>query len=624
VKHSLTVRILLLHFFTLALPLYIMTSIFFERFYVDAVQKARDELREVVEYKKYAFSALLPISPQALQDIAYFLSENKHEMRKQIRALNASGEQASLAVLQLPVTETGTYALLDERQLFGLKEFESGGGIEEILTKGQAQFIRYITLPGQPPALLFFLGKVIEKNKKLLGILLASVGVDQSIDELLQADKNTLSLALLNQYSVILAASDPRLEGQYFDPISEAIRTQLIDSGALGTLQLATKPLTPVAVHKVGFYDFLFQGKTYLGYRTHNTEPGFMLMAFLPKSALFFTALKQYIWIYVTYIIVLITGIVLAHFFSRWMTRPLSQLSQVMGEAHEGNLRARFEPHAFGFEINRLGQLFNNTLEALVKNIKQAEEERVKKETYSQEIAIGREVQKKLLSTHVTEKHNLELASLYVQAEDVGGDFYCAESLESNRIWMAVGDAAGKGVSSCLYSLSIRSLIRSYMSLQPDLGQVLETTNKVFIEQTGDTGMFVTVLAGLFDCQTSMLSYYSCGHLPGIIRHKDGALRMLEHSGMALGLIESSRVVPDQLQLTPGDLVLFYTKGLVEGVNDKNQFFSIQRLKDLLQQRKWITANEVIEGLNKEYHDFIGDVEQQDEVVILAFRILGD
>lgn len=201
------------------------------------------------------------------------------------------------------------------------------------------------------------------------------------------------------------------------------------------------------------------------------------------------------------------------------------------------------------------------------------------------------------------------------------GIFYCVESHQAGHYWLVVGDAAGKGISSCLYSLVVRSLIRSYGILYNDVGKVLSETNNAFLEQTGDSGMFVTALMGEYDASSGVFSYYSCGHTPGLIKRQDGAIELLAHSGMALGLLESTEYQVDQVKLGVGDTVIFFTSGLIGGVNEKNQYFSEKRLRELLQQRKWISSQEIVNGLVSEYQAFIGSASQEAEVVIVTMQI---
>ncbi|MBS0623600.1 MAG: SpoIIE family protein phosphatase [Verrucomicrobia bacterium] len=622
-RKSLTFRIFLAHFFILALPLYLATCVFFQHFYLRALKSARLDLTEMVQYKSLAFDALESISTQALYDTVYLLGNSMEQIKQQVSELNATGGMTTLSVLQLPITFEGNYTFLNE-QLYGMKEFIGGGGVEQVLMKGTAKFIRYVTPASlREPILLFFVGQLIEKQNNAIGVLLASANIQQSTNKLLsQGDPEYVSLALLNQNSVVLASTNPAFEGQYFESIPLDIKERLQASGSLGNLTLAEHHIKQDPTGDKGFYDFVFQNRKFLAYRSHNPDLGFSLVAFIPKDALFMLAIRQFLWIYIAYFIVLVTGILLAYFISRWISKPLQELSYVMGQAHEGNLQARFRSQTLGYEFNKLGYLFNKTLETLLHNIKQAEEERLKKETYLREVEFGREVQKNLLSIRVPKNDTFELASIYLQAKDVGGDFYCAEQLESGKIWLAVGDAAGKGISSCLYSLAVRSLMRSYSRLYEDIEETLHLTNRCFLEQTADTGMFVTTLVGIFDPQTYFLTYYSCGHVPGIVKHKDGSITILEHSGMALGLLETDVFHADKIKLSKDDVVIFYTKGLVEAVNEKNQYFSHRRVKELLQQRKWMSAQEIVNGLNLEYQQFIADLQQEDEVVVLAFKIL--
>lgn len=574
-KRSLAQRILAFHFLVLALPLYVATCLFFERFYHHAIDAAYARLQGVVQSRHIALEA--PLSEVGLQDILFFLSDDPKQFVQQLAAL-----PGQFMMLSLPTQVGDPYPVLGKSNT---QVFMSGGEIEAILEQGHGSFVRYIGTQ-----LMIGRGAVIAQHGRPEGVLLAIKPIEMTP----QAE----AWALLNRDGVVLTATDRALVGQTFEVLSLAVRTHLLESGALGEVKVAATPL------QVKGREFIFQGKTFL--IAHASFPAFSVAAYLPKQAFFMQAMWQFSWIYATYAAVLIVGIVLADLLSRWISRPLRELGRIMGLAHQGDLGARFVAQPLGFEFNALGDLFNHTLEMVMQHMKGAEEERIKKETYAKEVEVGREMQNSLVSVQLPTDPRIEVAARYVQAEDVGGDFYCIESMANHSLLMAVGDASGKGISSCLYALTARSLLRSYAKLHTDVGEILRLTNDAFLEQTEETGMFVAALVGIFDPTSGVLSYYSCGHTPGFVKRKDGTLVRLEHSGMALGLIESEVLRTDAILLHPGDIAIFFTKGL-------DLMCPIQ---ELLQQRKWTTAQEVVDGL------FTESQQTAEEVVLLAVKMV--
>ena len=348
-------------------------------------------------------------------------------------------------------------------------------------------------------------------------------------------------------------------------------------------------------------------------------------MAFASKEEFFGVAVSHFLLIYTIYGLILIIGGGITYWLSLWISRPLRQLSFLMGEVSRGNLDVRFSEEPLGFEINILGRIFNSTIDNLLENIQQAEDERVKKETYQRELAIGRQVQQSLLPSKIPEVKGAEVAGIYLPAVDVGGDFYGYLSKKDasgeDVLIFGVADAAGRGISACLYSLSTRSLFRTYGTLYDDVGEILSMTNNAFILDAGDTGMFVTALFGIYHTESKIFTYYSCGHVPAIVRRSDGHLVTLAHSGMAMGLRESTPYSTDSIQLESGDILIMYTDGLLEAVNEKHQNFSDRRLRHILQTKQWQSAQEIVDCITAELQEFTRTTPQEEEVIIVALKI---
>ena len=145
----------------------------------------------------------------------------------------------------------------------------------------------------------------------------------------------------------------------------------------------------------------------------------------------------------------------------RRLNYPLYSLTYVMEEIQSNNSSIRYKRDPFGFEINTLGETFNETVNTLLENKALAENERVKVEVYKKELALGEEIQKRLYVDKKTVVPELDLAVRYQPALEVGGDF-CDLFLDKGRLILMIADAAGKGVEGCFYSLLGRSMLRIF------------------------------------------------------------------------------------------------------------------------------------------------------------------
>lgn len=410
----------------------------------------------------------------------------------------------------------------------------------------------------------------------------------------------SVGLAILNSNRVVIAASDPKLVGQFFPLLA------LQKGRAMG--------------EEAGYFDFFLGPGVELGYEERVQDLNLSMIAYTPKVQIFSQAIGHFLLLYSIYGILLIVGAAFALWFTGWMARPFNQLVQVMSGVGEGHNEARFQKMTLGFEINVLGESFNQMVEALLAAMQRAEDERVLEEGYKKELEIGKSVQRQLLVSKMPSHPAADLVGLYISSEEVGGDFYDVQILDE-ELYLTVADVSGKGIPACLYSLGVRSLLRTSMRLTRDLGEILARSNRLFLKDTGATGIYTTVLMGHYAPKTHLFSYYSCGHVPGLIRRVGGEVEVMPHQGVAMGLLESPRYVPGQVELQSGDIVLFFTDGLIGAENAKHQHFTIERLIQTLKQRRWETVQEIVDGLSNEVRAFMGETPQADEIILLGMQV---
>lgn len=636
IKQSFTLRVLVISFLVLALPLLIDSFLFFQNSYDDTIHEAKTDLREAANFRTFTLTEIQPIKQVLLKELIYLLNlgdqlpaTDTNRLNQQLAEVAHIGGEFELFLLNLSKGDEFKI-IAASSELFVDTFFTSFRRLDQVVDTGEGNFVRYIYDQEEKRYIPYvFLARVVKSNQtgEPAAILMARAEIEEELGSLLSTngEKNKIDFAILNADGIVFAATDSNLTGNYFDPLTSVRKKEILESSQLGSRSLPLKPIPVIKGEDPPFFEFIFADQVQIAYRSFISDFGISVIAYSAKEEFFAKAVRHFLFIYSLYGVILVIGGGVTYWLSLWISRPLRQLSYLMGEVREGNLDVRFEKQRFGFEINILGEIFNNTLVTLLENIQKAEDERVKKEMYQREVAIGRQVQRSLLPSQVPKISGAEVAGTYLPANEAGGDFYGylsrLSSVGEEILMISVADAAGKGISPCLYALSARSLFRTYARLIDDPADILSRTNNAFIADTGDTGMFVTIFAATYHAQSKILSYYSCGHIPPIVRRADGSLIHLEHSGIALGLKESKEYAADSIQLASGDLVLFYTNGLVEAINASRQPFSEKRLRQCLKNQKWTTAGQVVEGLTAELQSFTGSASQSEEVTIVALKI---
>lgn len=306
-------------------------------------------------------------------------------------------------------------------------------------------------------------------------------------------------------------------------------------------------------------------------------------------------------------------------FLTRRVARPMRNLCATLEKVSEGAIHTRYNPDWMGFEINQLGQQFNQTLDQMLLHQREAEKERILRERLAEELKIGHDIQQSLLPTYIPEGSGLDIAPGYLPAKEVSGDFYDLLITPQGELLIVIADTAGKGVAACLHSLGLRSAIRTLAKMTSDLQEIIIRANDLFLLDAQNSGMFATLWIGLYDPGQKRLSYCSQGHPPGLFLH-EGHLKELSSGGIALGASQLDAVAIKSVLLSSGDLLCLYTDGITEAHDPDNQLFGKKRFTEYLMRKKKENPEQIVQFLLEEVELFAQSIPQHDDMTLLICR----
>jgi serine phosphatase RsbU (regulator of sigma subunit) len=253
--------------------------------------------------------------------------------------------------------------------------------------------------------------------------------------------------------------------------------------------------------------------------------------------------------------------------------------------------------------------------------VRQQQAEAQERERLEQELRIARLIQQTLLPKAVPEPPGWRVAVYYQSAREVGGDFYDFIDLPDGRLGLVVGDVADKGVPAALVMATTRSILRGAAQPLESPGQVLERANQMLCPDI-PANMFVTCLYAVLDPASGLLQYANAGHDLPYLRHAGGVAE-LRATGMPLGLMPGMHYEDKEMLLEPGDNVLFYSDGLVEAHNQRQEMFGFPRLRKLVAEYPTCDGTALIDFLLAALAQFTGnDWEQEDDISLLTLQRL--
>lgn len=221
------------------------------------------------------------------------------------------------------------------------------------------------------------------------------------------------------------------------------------------------------------------------------------------------------------------------------------------------------------------------------------------------------------------QRPEIEVYARTQQARAVGGDFYDALALDQDRIYLAIGDATGKGMPAALFMMRTFTSLRFLVSNCPDFAEVLPALNKTLLKKNDDM-MFVSLWAGILDLKTGVLQYINGGHHPPFAALKGEDFQILAvPDGPIVGVVEEAHFEVATLHMEPGDTLFLYTDGLPEAYDRNRETFETDRIEKSLNSLHEPTVQSLVRDLEEQVAAFVNGAPTHDDLTMMAFRYLG-
>ena len=446
---------------------------------------------------------------------------------------------------------------------------------------------------------LYLVSSITNLKDEIIGVIGMAIPLSKLVIELdTLRNPYKANISIIDSKGKILASTALSRVGLKFSEITKITKIQSVTNGSEFYLNnerrfLTTSPL-PGTQTKIAL-----------------TIPSKALLENLYKAISELTALL---------IFILIFGGLISYILTLRFAKPLLQLSVVMEKAGHGDLNQRYQKDPIGFEINYLGEKFNEMVNSLISYIEEVKKERAFKEAYQKELQIGRDIQAAILPEKRIDFFELQTAIYFEPAKEVAGDFY-DYMIKGDNLFITIADGVGKGISGCLYAFSLRSTLRAAEAIFDNLSEITLKTNTLFCEDTKESGSFVTAFLAKYHGPTKTLSYVNCGHTYPIIKRSAGNIERLETSGIAFGALLFDTVEVKQTTLYQDDFLIFYSDGLTDAQDTTQKLFSEKRLLHLVETCTYNTPHELLELINKEIALFTKGEPQYDDITILILKI---
>ena len=242
----------------------------------------------------------------------------------------------------------------------------------------------------------------------------------------------------------------------------------------------------------------------------------------------------------------------------------------------------------------------------------------IEKERLDKELQVASEIQRLLIPQDIPRLKFLEIAAAYMPCKEVGGDFYDILQLDDNRFIFVVADVSGKGIPGAMVVSNMQATLRAYLEYSADLISIVTRLNELIIRQT-TADRYITFFIALYDHHEKSLTYINAGHNPPLLISAEGQITELRKGGVFIGYVPWE-FESETLPFNPGDLLLLYTDGVVEAMNDKEEEFEFSRLKEIVIQNHSQSVEQIRDHIFNAVKHHVGSNPLQDDYTMMIAR----
>ncbi len=241
------------------------------------------------------------------------------------------------------------------------------------------------------------------------------------------------------------------------------------------------------------------------------------------------------------------------------------------------------------------------------------------KQALEHELINASKVQKALLVQRAPHIEHLQITAVNLPSKIVSGDLYDILRYDQHTVGLAIGDVSGKGAPAALTMVLVLAGLRSQKQFFMTACDIVYRLNNLLFESTTENN-YVTFFYAVVNTENQKIIYTNAGHNAPILLRKDGEIVRLQTGGIVIGFLQNFEYRQEELNFTPGDILLLYTDGITEAMNAKNEEFGEERLIATLKANKDKNVYDIRKAIIQEVQKFSARKAQDDDMTLLVCK----
>lgn len=240
------------------------------------------------------------------------------------------------------------------------------------------------------------------------------------------------------------------------------------------------------------------------------------------------------------------------------------------------------------------------------------------------ELEMAREIQSGLMPKSPPAHSHFQISFFAETALEVGGDYYdFFQDNNSENIKLIIGDMSGKGMAAALRMVQVQTILRNLICEHNEPKNILSELNRNLQNVLKKGSFFTAVLASIE--ADGRVNICRAGHMPVIHFSKSrNECVNITPKGIGIGLTGNSffQNTLQETSLIPehGDILVFYTDGIVECANRNLDQFGEERLKKLIINNNERSAEEIKESILNSLNKFTDGSPFSDDLTMIVMK----
>ena len=318
------------------------------------------------------------------------------------------------------------------------------------------------------------------------------------------------------------------------------------------------------------------------------------------------------------FVIMIGIGILGAITLAYFTVKPIKKLVEGAKIVAGGNLDYKIDIETKD-EIGRLTYEFN----VMTFKLKEAQEEIIKKKVLEEQFTIAEGIQRSLIPQKDLILKEVDVTGFYKAALGVGGDYFDFFQIDNDKIAVILSDVSGKGIPASLMMVNIRTVFKTYIKTEKNSpSKVVSIINNVLSEDLS-SDMFATLFFYIFNKRTRELIFCNAGHGPlTYYSSKTRKVETIKTQTMPIGIMPNNPQYQDvKVSLSPGDIVVVFTDGVTEAMNETREEFTEERLFKIIEENSNLSSKELNAKIIQELANFVGSAPQHDDISLIVMKV---